>query len=156
MIWRSLIYAILMILAKFLSGIWLRHIPGISLSFLTKKTIVELFHSRIFTRRRGPTVNSSASEAANRYGNAVVHNPTLDPTTETINCDTELSSSNEPPRTPLSLCPSFILGSAMIARGEIGFLIASTAESRYIYFWVIFNCHLGSGNLYYFSSHHYW
>lgn len=37
------------------------------------------------------------------------------------------------PRNPISLYPATILGTAMVARGEIGFLISSIAESKGIF-----------------------
>ena len=84
-VWRGIVYTILMILGKFLCGIWL-------VRFSTSAT----------------TPNKSANDATGK------------------------SKEHSLPK-PKSLYPACMLGSAMVARGEIGFLISAVAESRGIF-----------------------
>lgn len=88
-VWRGLVYTLLMLLGKLLTGLWLVRIakrPG----FLSNDTMLERQISSQSTRSNRP------------------------PTVEM----------------PRSFYPASVLGTAMITRGEIGFLIASLAESQ--------------------------
>ncbi|MCJ1268468.1 hypothetical protein MMC22_008356 [Lobaria immixta] len=92
-VWRGLVYTLLMLLGKLSTGLWLVRIakkPG----FLSQDLTLE--------RQVSP----------------------------------ESTRSNRPPlpvAVPRSLYPASVLGSAMVTRGEIGFLIASLAESQGIF-----------------------
>ena len=60
-------------------------------------------------------------------------NDTLDGREQELRADSQrecFQGSGHKPRRPLSLYPAAILGTAMVARGEIGFLIASLSESN--------------------------
>lgn len=88
-VWRGLVYTILMLLGKLLTGLWLVRIakrPG----FLSNDTTLERQISPQSTRLNRPP----------------------------------------PVAVPRSLHPALVLGTAMVTRGEIGFLIASLAESQ--------------------------
>ncbi|MCJ1423374.1 hypothetical protein MMC29_001257 [Sticta canariensis] len=109
-IWRGLVYTILMLWGKLLTGLWMVRIakrPG----FLSDDLTLE--------RQISPR-----STRSNR--------------------------SNQPPpvAVPRSLYPASVLGTAMITRGEIGFLIASLAESRGIFASTTSNERGGSSRIY--------
>lgn len=103
-VWRGIIYTILMLLGKLLTGLWLVRfdirLPSISII---------------------PSSCSPWSWLKNK------HHPTTQEPKQTS------SSSSPSLLKPRSLYPPSILGSAMVARGEIGFLISSLAESNGIF-----------------------
>ncbi|MCJ1269047.1 hypothetical protein MMC22_008935 [Lobaria immixta] len=93
-VWRGLVYTILMLLGKLLTGLWLVRISkrsGVSSPDMTLERQV-----------------SPQSTRPNR-------------------------PSQPPAAVSGSLYPASVLGSAMVTRGEIGFLIASLAESQGIF-----------------------
>lgn len=118
-VWRGLIYALLMTLGKFMTGLWL-------LRFSTPQFIARpLVWLRSRTLRRSsitapvsPPPELRTSEQAN--------------TTPAPDQD-HTPNPEQPPQKPRSLYPPAILGLAMVARGEIGFLIASIAEAHGIF-----------------------
>lgn len=111
-LWRGLIYALLMALVKFMTGLWLLRVspPRFVAAPLEKLHLLK------------KTLGRSSAAAS-------------------VQSETELktTSASDPghpqksPQKPRSLYPPSILGLAMIARGEIGFLIASVAEARGIF-----------------------
>lgn len=98
-VWRGLVYAFLMALGKFMTGIWLLRfsLPGVIAGPVEKLRLI---------RKLGLAGFKAAGEKP---------------------------KSPPPPQKPRSLYPPAIIGLAMIARGEIGFLIASVAEARGIF-----------------------
>ncbi|RWA05018.1 hypothetical protein EKO27_g10083, partial [Xylaria grammica] len=122
-VWRGIVYSILMIVGKLVCGLWLSVATIGSWGFRpTKKskatnepqsnenppnhtTCVELSVSPL-SPRPGPTDRTSSSSPH--------------------------SESAIPPK-PLSLYPAAVMGCTMVARGEIGFLISSTAESQGVF-----------------------
>ncbi|KAI1074793.1 Sodium/hydrogen exchanger [Whalleya microplaca] len=148
-VWRGIIYSILMTIGKMLCGLWLVRFP-ISISGLGKGFgcfIVSRYHtimSRFRLRRASPTpkkneavelqhrrepLNDQVTDTSQR------HHPE-DPTPIQESHASPQPSSQDPPpppAKPLSLYPSAILSFAMVARGEIGFLISAVAESNGIF-----------------------
>ena len=115
-IWRGLVYTILMLLGKLLTGLWMVRIakrPG----FLSDDLTLERQISPRSTR-------SNRSKRSNR------------------------SNQSPPVAVPRSLYPASVLGTAMITRGEIGFLIASLAESQGIFASTTSNERGGSSRIY--------
>ncbi|KAJ5492524.1 Na+/H+ antiporter, partial [Penicillium diatomitis] len=133
-VWRGIVYTILMALGKVVTGIWLlpvstnpmaglkkmRKLIAILLTWCTSKTRKSATKQgrAIDRKERKSTAGSPLSRTAlsNQQPADVANTPSTSDTT----------SSLKPHR---SLYPSSIFGLAMIARGEIGYLIASVAES---------------------------
>ncbi|KAE8387035.1 Sodium/hydrogen exchanger family-domain-containing protein [Aspergillus alliaceus] len=94
-VWRGIVYAILMTFGQLITGLWLfRFSSRLRISSILR-VLKELF-SRITTPHNHPPTSSL------------------------------------PPQ-PKSLYPASILGLAMVSRGEVGYLIASLAESKGIF-----------------------
>ena len=135
-IWRGIIYTLLMIIAKFFCGIWLVRLSfGLS---LPKSLFNKQDTSTKVKTSKGP--GSPAATTSTPDTEEIV--PVEQPIQDDINADSTRApkerskpgSLNSPsPKKPISLYPSGILGSAMVARGEIGFLISSIAESQGIF-----------------------
>ena len=127
-IWKSIIYTILMIIGKVICGIWLLRCPKPSLSRIgrTLKTTTPI-----------PKVQQQEQESNRPALISRVKDP--DTTTQTADTPSDNPDSTplEPPPSepsnPTSLYPSLILGSAMTARGEIGFLVSAIASSNGIF-----------------------
>lgn len=95
-IWRGLVYTVLMMVGKLICGLWLLRLPNPLVMFKTFARVVD----RVIRRKR------MRSTPSRRKG----------------------KKSSASPEKPLSVYPGLILGSAMVARGEIGYLISSLAE----------------------------
>jgi hypothetical protein len=115
-VWRGVVYAVLMAFAKLVCGLWLVRFstaPG------SKKGTV----SRMLSKLRAPPHLWGKSEQSPRAG--------APNTTSSSSTSDRRSSPN--PQKPFSLHPPLILGLAMCARGEIGFLISGVAESKGVF-----------------------
>lgn len=158
-LWRGIVYTILMLAAKLVCGIWLLRFRGVrgtkflhravnvvGCAFdrnqldLSKKeadanaknkqqqehtSIVSGGGDRVATQTGG-TEMSSIKPAPHQQQN---EQDTQQPNPSS----TATTTAQSPDNPPLSIYPSLILGSAMVARGEIGFLISALAESRGIF-----------------------
>ncbi|KAI1815945.1 Sodium/hydrogen exchanger [Poronia punctata] len=143
-VWRGLVYGVLMVLGKLVCGLWLVRFPGFEpgvlqrlVSTVTSRSRYQYIASRVRAGGFGakprsrsrddqslrPAVAEPTSTAQSRFRNP---NPTPNSTSQS-------SAVQAGPPKPLSLYPSAIMGCAMVARGEIGFLISSTAESEGIF-----------------------
>ena len=156
-VWKGIIYTVLMMFGKFVCGLWLIRVPGLA--------------SRVFGlagRTKPPTRNTKQKDTAaanNAEPDAPVSVqdaskqiatesgasqqeppssmsvPTQSQSTPNTTTEATTCNPSEPPNQPsvgttpkpISLYPGLILGSAMIARGEIGFLISALAESNGVY-----------------------
>ncbi|KAI5209950.1 Sodium/hydrogen exchanger [Aureobasidium subglaciale] len=110
-VWRGIVYTILMILGKLACGLVL-------VRFSSTPTKVQL------PEGQQAAETTSANETA-----------TTSPTEQqapSANSKRKRQSPRKLPK-PQSLYPSLMLGSAMVARGEIGFLISSLAESNGVF-----------------------
>lgn len=96
-VWRGLVYTVLMTIGKLACGLWLLRVP---IPFVMPKPI-----SRAIDRilRRKGAVHAARNRKAHKISST--------------------------PDKPVSVYPGLILGSAMVARGEIGYLISSLAEA---------------------------
>ncbi|KAI5848720.1 Sodium/hydrogen exchanger family-domain-containing protein [Morchella snyderi] len=117
-VWRGLVYAALMALGKLLTGVWLLRlrVPGATISITEKLKAL---------KKLGPAACTSLSTPTTPTTSATPNNDTAAPA--------PAPAPAPPAQKPKSLYPPAILGLAMIARGEIGFLIASVAEARGIF-----------------------
>lgn len=169
-VWRGLVYSVLMLIGKSMTGIWLLG-PSISLPFNMASNCtrnlgegVKKIRYCIGWGRKGTTnelktsqenitsLDSSNRSAPNPEINTKMSNqlslPTppilhssnepslsfsLHPTPQTHSSQKTSHSSNNAPSASRSLYPPAILGSAMVARGEISFLIAAVAHTRGIF-----------------------
>jgi Kef-type K+ transport system membrane component KefB len=127
-VWRGIIYAVLMALAKLVCGLCLvRLSPNPSAS----QSIV----SRLLARLKAVTVPHLWGKSK---GATTVPARPAEPSAAATSIDSaSLEASNprnmpNPPK-PFSLHPPLILALAMCARGEIGFLISGVAESNGIF-----------------------
>ncbi|KAI4607822.1 hypothetical protein J4E83_009364 [Alternaria metachromatica] len=130
-VWRGIVYAVLMTFAKLVCGFWLVRFsisPG-------KKA-----PSRILSKVRLPSVphlwgKSGGAPPAQEGITTTQARATPSrsrPTTSPSSTESEARSSPNPPK-PFSLHPPLILAFAMCARGEIGFLISGVAESQGVF-----------------------
>jgi hypothetical protein len=134
-VWRGIIYSILMMIGKLATGVWLVRIsfPWSSLDFLipTRYKLPNASKNGNGRARDSPVGTSKDEHMLHNLGQRSPVGP--DSATAQIGLKT-ISNTNRPaPAKPLSLYPPAILGLAMTARGEIGFLIASIAESQGIF-----------------------
>ncbi|KAJ5721387.1 Sodium/hydrogen exchanger [Penicillium malachiteum] len=160
-VWRGLIYAILMIIGKMLTGLWLvrlnlspisnlissikTHSPSILFRCTTslcggqvqQKPLGTTDHSTVQSpvatthseRKQRPDANKQSEPQNDSSSDR--QNPSAsgsDPQTPSGHPN----AISSPPR-PKSLYPAALLGLAMVARGEVGYLIASLAESQGIF-----------------------
>ena len=151
-VWRGIVFTILMLIGKFVTGIWLIRIAAPSGTMATKiKTFLEHLNilqwsyfkcGKGFKFEAGSTADDPSSKAMPNDPVALTtecersltqssdrprHGVNLQPLSSVIRTAPE---ANSPTRKSRSLYPASIIGTAMIARGEIGFLIAAVAESK--------------------------
>ncbi|GAW23471.1 hypothetical protein ANO14919_130300 [Xylariales sp. No.14919] len=146
-VWRGIVYSVLMIIGKLVCGLWLVRFP-ISMSGIWR-TVVSFMASKygqsvatIGSWGFRPSNKSRATNEPQSNENPPNHttcvelsvsplSPRLGPTDRTSSSSPH-SESAIPPK-PLSLYPAAVVGCTMVARGEIGFLISSTAESQGVF-----------------------
>jgi len=104
-IWRGIVYSSFMAAGKLACGLWLIRFDA------------------NYTFR--PRQKDNKGKKRTKYGLEPSSNPPGSP------AKSKLKSSGLPK--PKSLYPAFILGSAMVARGEIGFLVSAIAQSNGIF-----------------------
>ena len=122
-VWRGIVYSILMVIAKLICGLCLIRFtgPAVSPKVLLKylpKTMSGCWPTS-GAKSRTPTVPSTL-DAQDGAGTS---------TATVANGASPKQRSKPRIAKPVSLYPAALLGSAMCARGEIGFLISSVAES---------------------------
>ncbi|RVX71032.1 hypothetical protein B0A52_03397 [Exophiala mesophila] len=143
-IWRGTIYTILMFISKFACGVWLMRLPGLASGVIglkrsanTEKKPTDVNKIGATAAAPGSGVTSDPQRASS--GDLPAPNPSAIPGKEQsaprksnegrVRTRPTLTSTSK----PVSLYPGCILGSAMVARGEIGFLISALAESKGIF-----------------------
>ncbi|TID16107.1 sodium hydrogen exchanger family protein [Venturia nashicola] len=156
-VWRGIIYTLLMIFGKLACGLWLicfaiptpkaihphrlsHYLPSTS-HFWGRKTPVCPLTDQAFARaielqnrmsdtkeQTRETPNPAVTDVSDQ---AQDKSPVTDATSPTTSPPSHHLSTN--PSKPLSLYPASILGFAMVSRGEIGFLISSLADSNGIF-----------------------
>ncbi|KAE8397845.1 putative Na+/H+ antiporter [Aspergillus pseudonomiae] len=152
-VWRGVVYAILMTLGKLITGLWLVRFSSRPVSSVLR--VLKKPFSRVVlfcaspragskkgkegnpetTQQDSPNLQDqshdqpSPTHLATQAHEAVDDEPQTQP--QQANPNTQ-STSSLPPK-PKSLYPASILGLAMVSRGEVGYLIASLAESKGIF-----------------------
>lgn len=133
-VWKGIVYTSLMMLGKLVCGIWLLRMP--SLSSLLSRLITFMKHPRLqmshFWGRVHTKPKVSRGSTSAPAGQPQGTSPTPQPSQETATQATVPHSDPEGAK-PKSVYPAAIIGCAMTARGEIGFLISSIAESKKIF-----------------------
>lgn len=149
-IWRGIVYTILMLFAKLVTGIWLIRINlpwskfkvPTPLHSLLARSAACIGWPKIKGTRKG---NSKAIEAegpeniqeSSKHEDCTVPPDPLDsasPPRDSPPSSNPISPLKHPKMSkPLSLYPAAMLGTAMTARGEIGFLISSLAETTGVF-----------------------
>jgi Kef-type K+ transport system membrane component KefB len=118
-VWRGVIYSLLMTLGKLICGLWLVRLPVLPARDALRKQL---------TKVKLPPVPHrwGKGDMPDRVpGNAQP---------EQVSTTQEAPSADSPiPPKPLSLYPPLMLALAMTARGEIGFLISAVAESKGVF-----------------------
>ena len=157
-IWRGIVFTILMLIGKLVTGLWLVRIAAPSDTMATK---IKAFRHRLsipLSSKLGlaKSANGSKSQARNKadipgskampdvcialttYGergsrqssDRLSQSVSAQPRSSLITTTPQVAASRTRSR---SLYPASIVGTAMMARGEIGFLIAALAESTGIF-----------------------
>ncbi|KAK9413481.1 putative Sodium/hydrogen exchanger family-domain-containing protein [Seiridium unicorne] len=137
-VWRGIIYTILMLVGKALCGIWL-----VKFSPLLRDTMGNFFSSMtteiqtaLHRLPLGRLVHQPKKGQERVSGSNSRPQDQGQPLRQTQSSSTSPAPAGKASRTPakpLSLYPAGIMSFAMIARGEIGFLISSVAESNGIF-----------------------
>jgi hypothetical protein len=120
-VWRGIVYTILMALGKVVCGLWL-----VRFSSAPGKGKV----GRLLARLKLPSVPHLWARSRNA---SKTTQTSPDSQRETPSAPNHQSRSSPNPPKPFSLHPPLILALAMCARGEIGFLISGVAESKGIF-----------------------
>ncbi|TVY30980.1 hypothetical protein LHYA1_G000214 [Lachnellula hyalina] len=146
-VWRGIVYTILMLFAKLVTGMWLIrldiswsevHIPKYIRSTVTAPALCFWWMygkpKKEVKNGSSTTANVESHEMRTR-GNKDKSKDATTPLKAGISTPADPATSSTPIpsspkiKKPLSLYPAAMLGTAMTARGEIGFLIASLAET---------------------------
>ncbi|KAJ5187266.1 hypothetical protein N7449_010260 [Penicillium cf. viridicatum] len=143
-VWRGIIYAMLMAIGKMITGLWLVRFSPSPVSGLISIVKKPFIHARSYCASP-----RSISRKSNQKKKAPQRPATQDDSANVLtpdNAKNEPQSTNRPPAStsrpdshislppkPKSLYPPSILGLAMVSRGEVGYLIASIAESQGIF-----------------------
>lgn len=129
-VWRGIIYAILMAIGKMITGLWLVRFssnPIAGLVSILRKPFTYAHSCAKRTDKPSKKKSRDKTQAPNTGTDQSVSQSS--PRSDGSPASSQLSM---PPK-PKSLYPSSILGLAMVARGEVGYLIASIAESQGIF-----------------------
>ena len=137
-VWRGLVYFVLMLLAKLLTGLWLVRLtrPNLKLPYPRRQT----WHrwtcwsaAPAAQKNTAPIVEPKDQVLASEAKAKGTEGGAQSAKVEAPQSSTTLSDERSRQTKPLSLYPASILGSAMVSRGEIGFLIASVGQSKGIF-----------------------
>ena len=146
-VWRGVVYAILMAFGKLITGLWLVRFSSRPVSSALR--ILKKPFSGVFLFCASPRAGSKKQQKENQKAQSQdppslqdkSHDqpiPTQPPTPAHGAINSEPPTQNSQPTStrppkPKSLYPASILGLAMVSRGEVGYLIASLAESKGIF-----------------------
>ncbi|KAF4944567.1 hypothetical protein FSARC_14638 [Fusarium sarcochroum] len=141
-VWRGIIYTVLMAISKLACGLWLvsftnpfqvvAHLVQ-RLTPKSKKSFKSLVPGAQCTDNSSPADSRDEDNAAQRVEerDAVPMEPL--PDTNATQVSAQVRNSTPRPEKSLSLYPACIVGIGMVARGEIGYLISALAESKGIF-----------------------
>ena len=125
-VWRGMVYSVLMMFSKMLCGLGLIRISGPPLSLWALKRLMWIYPKTCWPKR-SPSVKNVSSHGPTRTGISTSSSRTQ---VRPNSAKSERHQTRSTCTKPRSLYPAAILGSAMVARGEVGFLISSIAESN--------------------------
>ncbi|KAH7418298.1 Sodium/hydrogen exchanger family-domain-containing protein [Cadophora sp. MPI-SDFR-AT-0126] len=142
-VWRGIVYTILMLFAKLVTGLWLVRLDISSLKLHVPKVLRSIlrFPASCMGSSKGKSKDDvGAGQQGTELSQEATSKKAEDTAPESQPTDQSPPRSisaappsrpSTPPKVnkPLSLYPAAMLGTAMTARGEIGFLIASLAET---------------------------
>ncbi|KAK9859932.1 hypothetical protein MYU51_010037 [Penicillium brevicompactum] len=134
-VWRGMIYAVLMAIGKMITGLWLVRFSSNPIAGLVSIIRKPFAYAHSCAKRQ----SHKAPKKKNNSENTQVSNATADHSVSHSSSHNDESPTPAPPSQlsmppkPKSLYPPSILGLAMVARGEVGYLIASIAESQGIF-----------------------
>ena len=125
-VWRGMVYTVLMLLGKAFTGLWLVRFQSPSLVVPSSWRALPLPQIRCWglQRARQGASTSDATQCSTMSG------PGTQNEANKRTADATHPKHRKMLPKPRSLYPASILGAAMVSRGEIGFLIASLAESK--------------------------
>ncbi|EFX05006.1 cation/H+ exchanger [Grosmannia clavigera kw1407] len=123
-VWKGIVYAVLMCIGKLVCGLWLVRFPdvGIWIRSMVKNRQLKASEARQDTTE--VELHERKPPASSRADTGTLPSPEEK--------SKERNTLLNPPK-PLSLYPAAILGVAMVPRGEIGFLIAAVAQSHGVF-----------------------
>ncbi|OKP11392.1 hypothetical protein PENSUB_3084 [Penicillium subrubescens] len=133
-VWRGIVYTLLMAISKIVTGIWLLPIAISPQSGLMKlKRVIAIPTTWCTSRHKQENQRQAAGRnkkgKKTRLSRASTNtSASRQPSGAEVRPST-LSENPAPSKQTRSLYPASIVGLAMIARGEIGYLIASVAET---------------------------
>ncbi|KAF7188079.1 High-affinity Na(+)/H(+) antiporter NhaS3 [Pseudocercospora fuligena] len=126
-LWRGFVYTILMLFAKLICGLFLVRFatPLIPIQALSKRFRKSMSSCWPWPFRTGKAAITPSPTSQ------IAHVAPAQRQERSLSQERQQNSSRKRPHVPkpISLYPAALLGSAMVARGEIGFLISSVAES---------------------------
>jgi Kef-type K+ transport system membrane component KefB len=135
-VWRGIVYTILMVLGKLICGIWLVRLSLPSLSHELRNVSRQLklpsssHVSHLWGRVSKRNSSTSTSAPPRQQGETMTSAVSLSPPQVTAS---QFPEKLPNPSKPLSLHPALVVAFAMTARGEIGFLISAVAESKGVF-----------------------
>jgi hypothetical protein len=143
-VWRGVIYAILMTVAKLVCGIWLVRFSFGPISESLRGTMSKVKLPAMphlwgrSTKRQATTTNTQGQAQHSPAPTEDEQPPTANepPLTNEPSSSADSAPAPSPSKTPpkpFSLYPPSIMALAMTARGEIGFLISAVAESNGVF-----------------------
>ncbi|KAK9798880.1 putative Sodium/hydrogen exchanger family-domain-containing protein [Seiridium cardinale] len=138
-VWRGIIYTILMFVGKALCGIWLiKFSPPLRDTmgnfFASMTTGIQIALHRLPLGRLVHQPKKGQEKVSGSNSKPPDQGQALRQTQSSSTSPVTAEKASKAPAKPLSLYPAGIISFAMIARGEIGFLISSVAESNGIFF----------------------
>ncbi|KAH7242337.1 Sodium/hydrogen exchanger family-domain-containing protein [Fusarium tricinctum] len=140
-VWRGVIYTILMIIAKLACGLWLVSFTNPYRAFAR---LVQRFSPKVGKSSKSLVPGTQCADTTStpcRQEDSTTervqqcNNIPLEPTESTNTTQTSPQARNSMPKPEksISLYPACIVGVGMVARGEIGYLISALAESKGIF-----------------------
>lgn len=142
-LWRGLIYTLLMLFSKLVTGVWLVRLELSMPSFSKLRSLANIIPFFCTKRKTPDKISNKQKPEQHNIGSQIINGPaeavemiklkeppgTTPPTPASDHAGQHAMLGSRATKKPLSLYPAAMLGTAMTARGEIGFLIASLAES---------------------------
>ncbi|KAI1427863.1 Sodium/hydrogen exchanger family-domain-containing protein [Xylaria sp. FL1777] len=137
-VWRGIIYSLLMIIGKLVCGLWLVRLPMLIPDALQSVVLfIALKYNQTLSKIRNlgfmPGTKSRVSHETQSNESSSTPRFFHNPRPANLASSSSPNSEMPTPPKPLSLYPSAVMGCAMVARGEIGFLISSMAESQGVF-----------------------